>query len=267
MQNLIRFIRMYHFLLLFLLFQTISATLIINNNSYQNYKMLKLTQKHTGYIFSTSQNIKDYFYLKETNKYLAEENAKLLSLINSSHTKRLKESKKSFSYSPAKIINNTTKKRNNYITLNKGRVHGIKEGMGVITLNGVVGIVHSVSEKFSLVMSILNKESSISIRLNKQNNSGSLKWKGFDYTIINAENIPNHVNIKIHDTISTNGYSTIFPEGINIGTIKSFNKNSEKGHYDIQVKLFEDFNKLTNVYIMKAMDAFEQLKIENLKNE
>ena len=81
MQNLIRFIRMYHFLLLFLLFQTISATLIINNNSYQNYKILKLTQKYTGYIFSTSQNIKDYFYLKGTNKYLAEENAKILSLI------------------------------------------------------------------------------------------------------------------------------------------------------------------------------------------
>ena len=61
MQNLIRFIRMYHFLLLFLIFQSISLTLIINNNSYQNYRIIKKTSEYTGFIYSISQNIKDYF--------------------------------------------------------------------------------------------------------------------------------------------------------------------------------------------------------------
>ena len=83
MQNLIRFIRMYNFLLLFLLFQSISLILINNNNSYQNYRILKKTSEYTGFIYSTSHTVKEYFQLKESNKYLANENAKLLTIINS----------------------------------------------------------------------------------------------------------------------------------------------------------------------------------------
>lgn len=267
MQNLIRFIRMYNFLLLFLMFQSISLTLIINNNSFQNYRILKITNEYKGFIYSTSQTVKDYFQLKESNNYLANENAKLLTIINSVDRKINIQEKKEFNFISSQVINNTVSKRNNYITLNKGSNHGIKVGMGVVTLNGVVGIIHSVSNKFSLVMSILNKNSSISVKLNKQNNSGSLKWKGFDYRKANLESIPNHVKINSNDTISTNGFSTIFPKGINIGTINSYKSNSETGHYDIMVDLFTDFNKLSSVYIIKSIDAFEQLNLEKSYND
>ena len=262
MQNLIRFVRMYNFLLLFLIFQSLSLALIINNNSYINYRILKKTSEYTGFIFTASQTIKDYFQLKEVNQHLANENAKLLSFLNSSNNKVKSVPSKEYNFISTKIINNSVSKRNNYITLNKGSNHGIKEGMGVITLNGVIGIIHSVSNKFSVVMSILNKNSSISVKLNKQNNSGSLKWKGYDYRKANLESIPNHVKINSNDTISTNGFSTIFPEGINIGTIDSYKENSETGHFDIKVNLFTDFNKLKYVYIINSIDAFEQLKIE-----
>lgn len=267
MQNLIRFIRMYHFLLLFLIFQSISLTLIINNNSYQNYRIIKKTSEYTGFIYSISQNIKDYFQLKEVNTYLANENAKLLTLINSVESKTIINEKKEFDFISSQVINNTVSKRNNFITLNKGSFHGVMEGMGLITLNGVVGIVHSVSNKFSLAMSILNKNSSISVKLNKQNNAGSLKWNGFDYRRASLESIPNHVNINRDDTISTNGFSTIFPKGIDIGTINSFKANSETGHYDIIIDLFIDFNKLNSVYIIESVDSFEQLNLEKIKND
>jgi len=268
MQNLIRFIRMYNFLLLFLLFQSISLILINNNNSYQNYRILKKTSEYTGFIYSTSHTVKEYFQLKESNKYLANENAKLLTIINSIDRKtNIQEEEKEFNFISSQVINNTVNKRNNYITLNKGSNHGIKEGMGVVTLNGVVGIIHSVSNKFSLVMSILNKKSSISVKLNKQNNSGSLKWKGFNYRKASLESIPNHVKINSNDTISTNGYSTIFPKGINIGIINSYKSNSETGHYDIMIDLFTDFNKLSSVYIIKSIDALEQLNLEKSNND
>ena len=128
MQNLIRFIRMYNFLLLFLIFQSIFV--IIRNNSYQNYRIIKKTSEYTGFIYSISQNIKDYFQLKEVNTYLANENAKLLTLINSVESKTIINEKKEFDFISSQVINNTVSKRNNFITLNKGS-HGIKQGNGI----------------------------------------------------------------------------------------------------------------------------------------
>ena len=55
----------------------------------------------------------------------------------------------------AKVINNSIFKRNNYLTINKGKKHGVEDGMGVISTNGVIGIVHSTSENYALIISIL----------------------------------------------------------------------------------------------------------------
>ena len=139
--------------------------------------------------------------------------------------------------------------------------------MGVISINGVIGIVHSTSENYALIISILNKQSAISICLKKQNNYGSLKWNGFNYREANVESIPNHVKITLGDTIITNGYSTIFPSEINIGTVKSFNTNNKTGNQDIIIDLFTDFNNIKYVYIVKSQNSREQLKLELLNND
>ena len=133
--------------------------------------------------------------------------------------------------------------------------------------NGVIGVVYSTSNNYSLIISILNKKSAISICLKRQNNYGSLKWSGFNYKIANIENIPNHVKTVIGDTIITNGYSTIFPAGINIGTIKSFKENSETGNKDIIIDLFTDFNQVKYVYVVKSEESIEQLNLESLIHE
>jgi len=139
--------------------------------------------------------------------------------------------------------------------------------MRVISTNGVIGIVNSTSENYALIISVLNKKSAISICLKKQNNYGSLKWKGFNYKEANIESIPNHVKINLGDTIITNGYSTIFPSEINIGTVKSFKKNHETGNQDITIDLFTDFNNIKYVYVVKSQNSQEQLNLESFNND
>ena len=183
------------------------------------------------------------------------------------NTKKNISNEKSQKYIAAKIINNSIHKRDNFITINKGEKHGISNGMGVICNDGVLGIVHSTSENYSLIISVLNKESAISICLKKQNNYGSLKWKGFNYKQANIEGIPNHVDLNIGDTIITNGYSTIFPAGIDIGNIVSHQENSESGNQDIKINLFTDFNNVKYAYIVSSNESLEQLKLENKIDE
>ncbi|MDB2613267.1 rod shape-determining protein MreC [bacterium] len=47
------------------------------------------------------------------------------------------------------IINKSVARANNYITIDKGKIDGIKKGMGVVSNNGVIGIVKETSKHFS----------------------------------------------------------------------------------------------------------------------
>jgi rod shape-determining protein MreC len=264
MYNLLRFIKINQFLLLFLLLEGFSVFLLLENNSYQANTVIKFSTRYTGFIHNYTTLFSDYIALKETNNYLIEENAKLHALLKNetsfSDSTLIRD--KHYHYYSAKIINNSVSKRNNFITLNKGSKHGIKQGMGVITKHGVIGIIYSVSQQYAIAISLLHRKSAIGILLKKNNHNGILKWKGFDYKLASINNFPNHIPIVIGDTITTNSHSVIFPEGVPIGTIKNIRKNADDGFFNVSVSLFEDFNQLNYVYIIHSDEAAEQLKLE-----
>ena len=264
MYNLLRFIKINQFLLLFILIEGVSISLLMNNNSYQSNKIINFSMKYTSYIHHYTSSLSDYISLKETNNYLINENAKLHSLLKKSKlfvdSSLIRE--KQYNYLPAKIINNSVSKRNNFITLNKGSKHGVDKGMGVITQKGVIGIVHSVSQNYSIAISLLHRKSAVGVQLKKNNHNGILRWKGFDYRSANINNFPNHIPISIGDTIISNSHSIIFPEGIHIGRIEDVVKNNEDGFFNVSVALFEDFNQLNYVYIVYSSENIEQKKLE-----
>ena len=158
-----------------------------------------------------------------------------------------------YNYIPARIINNSIYKKDNFIVINKGKLDGVKNGMGIITNNGIIGIINSTSDNYSKAISILNSKSSISIKHIKSNQNGSLKWKNNNYMEAEINDIPNHADIYIGDTIQTHGYSSIFTEDINIGTIISYKKGKENGLYNIKVRFLNDMNRSTNVYIINTL--------------
>ena len=51
MHNLLRFIKINHFLLIFMLIEVISISLLLKNNKYQSNKIVNLTTEYTGFLF------------------------------------------------------------------------------------------------------------------------------------------------------------------------------------------------------------------------
>ena len=263
MHNLIRFIKLNQFLLLFLIIEGFSVFLLLSNNSYQANKIVNYSTQYTSLIRNYSHSFTDYVSLKQTNEYLVAENAKLHSVLK--HEESFHDSilvkNKLFSYQSAKIINNSISKRNNFITLNKGEKHGIKQGMGVVTHQGVIGIIHSVSKNYSIAISLLHRKSSLGIKLIKNNHNGILKWNGFNYRTANITNFPSYIELNRGDTIITNSHSIVFPEGISIGSITDLEKDKE-GYYNVEITFFEDFNQLNFVYVIHSTKGEEQIMLE-----
>jgi len=111
---------------------------------------------------------------------------------------------------------------------------------------------------------VLHKNSSISAKIEDRDYFGSLVWDGDDYKYGILKEIPSHVNIKKGARILTSGYSSIFPAGISLGKISSYEVLSGDDTYTIRVKFSEDYGRLSHVYIIKNFLKEEQIDLESI---
>lgn len=259
MRNLIRFINRYSFFFLFLLFEVFAFSLLINNNRFQQSAFLNTINTLSGKTYQTISNWQEYIHLREDNQALS------IALMESKNSNKnqlhtvfgnqilIEDTlyQQQFKLIQAKVINNSVHRQNNIISIDKGSLNGIKEGMGIIGPQGVVGIIKNVSEHFSTAISVLHRNAKISAKLKEQNYFGSLQWDGKDPKIGLLLDIPNHVQIAEGDTITTSGYSATFPPSIAVGVVNSFNVEEGENFYSIQMSFINDFQNLNHVFVVK----------------
>ncbi|MEE9406861.1 MAG: rod shape-determining protein MreC [Polaribacter sp.] len=255
--------------------QFIAIALTFNNLNFHKSKYVSSANAVTGGFYSKVSNISEYLNLKKENEILAEENTQLknllekntsnLFLIDSTVVDSIKHLQ-TYTYTSAKIIKNDYAKAFNFLTINKGKNQGISKEMAVINSKGIIGITDNTSNNYTRVQSILNKNSKINARLKNDNYFGSLEWDGKDYNIVQLKDIPRQAPLKIGDTIETGGKSTIFPEGILIGTVLKFNQGNTADN-KIDVKLFNDMSSLGYISVVKNLDKKEIQSIETTTNE
>lgn len=275
MQQLIYFLQKFKYFLFFMLLQFIALALTFNNLNFHKSKYVNSANSLTGGMYNKVSNISEYFSLKHTNDILLEENTRLRNLLQQKNISIVNKDStvvdtinyfQKYTFSNARIINNNYAKEFNFLTIDKGEQDGVQKEMAVINSLGIIGITDNTSKRYARVQSILNKNSNLNARLKNSQYFGSLKWNGLDYNTVQLIDIPRQASIKVGDTIETGGKSTIFPEGILIGTVSSVNKNNAVENI-INVKLFNDMSNLGNVYIVKNLHKEEIKNTENLVNE
>ena len=266
MWSLLRFIKRYYHIFLFILLEGISVYFISRNSYRQGSSITSLANNISGSVYNSIDGLSSYFYLKNTNADLVKENLRLRHMVSSSfvriintvHSKEDTVYKQMYSYIDVRVISKTVNKRNNYFMLNKGSSSGIEKDMGIIAPNGVVGVVVKTTENFSLVMSVLHQDSKLNVRNERTKTTGTLVWNGHHYAVGQIVDMPSSIAVKKGDTIVTSGFSRNFPEGIPVGRVKSFSKDKGTGFYNINIDFFTDYNKLDYVYAIKNFFKIEQ---------
>ena len=214
-----------------------------------------------------------YFNLEKENQKLVQENMRLRSILfNKEYNQEVQIDSTKFDSTlitykiiAARIIKNSYSNLDNYITINKGSKDGVIQDMGVITPDGILGIVENTSQNFSQVQSILNRKSNLNAKIKNTDNFGSLVWNTKDYNIVQLIDIPRRIPVKVGDTILTGAASSIFPENIPIGTIKGWNLDVSKSSYSIDIALFNDMSNIKNVYLVHNKDRAEIELLESQK--
>jgi rod shape-determining protein MreC len=253
MENLLLLLKKISSFLLFLFLELIAVLLIVFNNNYQHSVFSSSMTAVNGNISEITGSISKYFYLTENNEDLLKENSLLREELLAAKAQLTGVATDSlprdYRVITANVINNSVNNQQNLIILDKGEVDGVRPDMGVICASGVVGIIKTVSDHFSVIIPIIHNQSKISCKLDSSNNFGSLVWEGTDYRYAKLSEIPKHVHVSIGEKISTSGFSSIFPANIAVGEVTNVEEESEQ-FLSVDVRLSTNFRTLRYVEIM-----------------
>ena len=275
MKNLLEFLRKHFHWFLFVVLEILSVILLFQYNSYQNSVWFSSANVLVGKVYEWSSAVESFFSLTKVNEDLTLRNFYLerqvtqLRRLYSEATQEVSvkerqelEMLERYKLIPAKVVTNELEKQNNLLTINKGEADGVEEGMGVACGKGVVGVVFKTSSHYSIVIPVLNVESSrISCAIRGHGYFGVLRWDGRDAGIAYVEDIPRHARFKRGDWVETNGYSSIFPAGVLVGQIKEVYNSRDGLSYRLQVHLSTDFGNLRDVVVTSDKSIAERVRL------
>ena len=250
----------------------IALFMLFNYNRYHHTIYSATAGEITGRVSKQFNDVEYYFKLKRTNDSLVKANQNLYNKLKQDYelpdtVSRLSidtikidtlMSQRKFMYLPAKVVGNSVSQTNNYLQLHRGSQQAVVADLGVTDVNNnVVGTVVDVSNNYSVVMSLLHRQSNISAKLKKTGETGSIIWDGLQTNIVLLKDISKEVKVAKGDTIITSGFSDKFPYGLIIGTIKEIESDKSSSTYTIKVKTAADFYNLQYVYIINNLQKEE----------
>lgn len=274
MYKLIEFIRRIYVVLLFIVIEAIALNYYSHSSYYTQAKILSHANRVTGGVQSAIFGVRHYFTLRHENELLSERVADLemeLAVYREQvaaagidslqpHIDELSQ----YRYTTARIVSNSIARDRNYITLNRGIMHGVTENMAVISPDGVmVGYVIGCSERYSVVMPLLNIDFRTSGKIAGDDHFGSISWGGGSPYKMEMTELSKYADIEVGDEVVSSGLSHYFPEGVKIGYVESYSLNDTQTAYDVVIRLAADVTKISNVIVIENLDYGEVSHLED----
>jgi rod shape-determining protein MreC len=233
-----------------------------------------------GIVYENASTVRDFFDMQRHNDSLARENADLRTQLEASKyvatyqagsvrfpldtstvrpdTAQKKDVMQQFTYLAAEVVSNSIVRKDNYMTINRGSTHGVRKGQGVISPDGIVGIVTNVSPYFAQVMSLLSTRASISAMIKRNRYFGTVTWgEPYNPRMVVLDYVPKHAEVMRGDTIITSGFSEIFPGEVRIGRVVDFKIKNGTNFYAIDVELWIDLANIRYVYVVDNLKIGE----------
>ena len=253
------------------LFLEIAALAILRRSStLQNIWLNRAAMSVRAALWGGGETLRNHFSLSAQNDSLISENAALRRSLSEYQQLEAKgvESRNSaprldrnFEYLPATVVKMSRNSAHNYIILNKGSEDGVLPQSGIITSEGVVGIVTAVDRHHSYGLTLMNHKLSIGARLASNGVLTPVVWDGRSRDGAIAKDIAPHVEIAESDTLYTSGLSTIFPAGVPVGVSRG-SRLIDGSTRQLDVRLFQSFSSLRYVTVTIFKDKLSVSELE-----
>ena len=214
-----------------------------------------------------------YLKLKQINEDLVAQNKQLMTILYAKDSMYVPhvtvvddrvKGQQIYTFMDGEVLYNSINRSDNYFTINRGKLQGVQPEMGVISPQGIAGIVINTTNNQALVQSVLSLHKiRINAALKNSGYFGTLTWKGESTRLMHLSDVPKYVPLKIGDTVVTDSKSSIFPKGIMVGKIAGYDVDPKTGFWDISVELSEKMGKIQKVYVVKSLRRDEMKQIQD----
>ncbi|MBK9194723.1 MAG: rod shape-determining protein MreC [Flavobacteriales bacterium] len=270
MRDLFRFLWRSRSTLLFIGLMVLSFLWLANGNDHHRAQTFTSSQAAIGTLYGWRDQVVRYTDLDGENEILAAAQAEMMNRMRSSYLNSSAPFvvvndtllQQQYKYISTRVLNSTTSKQKNFLTLDKGGKAGLAAGMGVIAANGIVGVVRECSPRFSTVTSVLNSSWNISVLNPRTEHFGLLNWDTADPTTARVKDIPKHARIVVGDTIVTGGDDRVFPKGVPVGVVESVVNDDGAVALDIIVRLSHDMTRIGHVWVVTDLLKLERDTLE-----
>jgi rod shape-determining protein MreC len=277
MRNLFLFIGRYFTFFAFLAFQVLALSFLFRYNKYHRAVGMGMTNELTGWMNSKYANVDQYFHLKQESDRIHQINDSLLNLLRSNFlnpdtaTRFANDSipydtlghRRRYLWRDAEVVSNSISSERNYIQINRGSKHGIRDNMGVLSADlSLVGIVVNTSENFSQVMSLLHVKNNVNAIMKRSGSAGTISWDGKSPLYLTMTGVPKSDSIFRGDTVLTGTYSLSFPPLKVVGTVASIVKDNTSSFYTLRIKPGANFQNLQHVFVVENLQNEEQEKLD-----
>lgn len=260
MRRILDFIVQHIVTIVFIILEVIGLLLFFNKNDFQQTKLSRTCLTVSAKCNELNSDIEGYFFLREKNDLLMEENAELhaqLDALNEVFDSLRCDSvvrgwnEHYASYVPARVVYKSLAHIDNYIVINVGTDDGVYPDMCVVANGKFVGMVSSASKHYAKVLTLICTQLAVSAKLKKDNQLGRISWDSEFSDRVVLDQLPSHVRPKVGDSVVTSGFSQTFPENVLIGRVNKRRIKNVDGFNEVYVNVSVDYGSLEYVSVVR----------------
>jgi rod shape-determining protein MreC len=242
--------------ILFVLYLLLSFVLLVGGNDHRIKKASFLSQTIYLPFISSINQIESLFKIKELNIELVRINTqktneivKLENLLNKIKNTRIKYETGNLDFILCDIIGYKGHFQERNLILNKGSKDSITQDLPVISSNGIVGKVVSVSLNTSVVLPLSHSTFRLGVMCKRNHLQGILESDIYGRSYMSLIKLGS--DIALGDTIVTSNISTIFPKGYPVGVVKKLTETPDEVYMNASVTTFVEPTSLDQVIVLK----------------
>ena len=255
--------------LILLVLVIVSFTLLTQNNNPQVQKVRAVAFGSFAAVTSVFYDLFNITQLKNENKNLRKTNAELMIQLSELREQGIlnRELKGMLGYKdttslpiiPATVVSRSLSLTQNSITIDAGTKKGIKPGMPVISYKGLIGIIQTCSDGFSIARTLKNVDLKITVKNEKNRQNGIMKWDGEKLMIVD---VPKAYDFDVGDRIVTSEISSIIPVPVPVGIVSKVEEEQTGLLNRIVINPFEEVLTVEHVFIIKLIENDEKNNLE-----
>lgn len=268
-QRLYQYLYLFKEYVLLVILVSISLILLVVNDNTQIRQIRSLTVGTLGAIQQTFSFLPNLTALQRENELLRKVNVNLADEVNQLREARLEnirlrsmialQETSTTKLISAKVVAKNLNLLRNTITLDIGSNENVHIGNPIVTGEGLIGRIVSVSGNYSIGQMLVNVDFRASAKVQRSRVDGILAWDG---NTLLLKNVAKTLDVKTGDAIITSEYSNAFPPGIKIGIVTTVAEIPNSLFKRIEVIPTVNLTQTEEVFVMDYIPSIERLSLE-----